>query len=97
MDVEAMSPRGFTPRRSVIDALADELVETFDSEMTPGDAGRKNDCACTEEIAIIEINVVRRGINARNGARNQNLRSKAPCLLKGPTCKLITGDAARKA
>src|SRR5262249_59924250 len=83
--------------RSIVDAFANEAVEAVDREAAPGDARGENDRARPDDITPIEKNLSRLRIDARDGARDQNLRPQSARLLQGPARELIAGDAVRKA
>src|SRR5712672_2628290 len=96
MNVETLSSAHFAARRSVVDALANELVEAFDGEATPGDACRKNEGPCPQNLVAVEKHLTRRRVDALDRAGNKNFRAKSLGLLQRAACKLIARDATGK-
>src|SRR5882757_4785097 len=98
-----MGGRRFAPRGPVIDTLADEPVEAVDHKVTPSYACRENDRPRTQDIAAIERDLTGRRVYVCDGARDQNLRPKAPRLLQSATREFVpilrwgTPDSSRSA
>src|SRR5882757_4029296 len=86
-----MGGRRFAPRGPVIDTLADEPVEAVDHKVTPSYACRENDRPRTQDIAAIERDLTGRRVYVCDGARDQNLRPKAPRLLQSATREFVPG------
>ena len=87
----------FAACRPVVDALADEPVEAVDRDTAPRDAGGKDHGSRADDIVAIEVNLPRFRIEAGNGARDQNLRAEAPCLIECAAREFVAGNPTGKA
>src|SRR4029077_8067132 len=96
VDVESMRGAHLAARGAIADTLADEPIESVDGEAPPRDAGGENERSCPDDVATVEKHFARRRIDARDGARDQDLRSEAPRLLECATGQLVARDPAGK-
>ena len=96
VDVEPVRGAHFAARGAVVDALADQPIEAVDGEATPRDAGGEDQRSRADDVAAVEEHFARRRIDARDGARDQDLRPEPPRLLERATGELVARDAARK-
>ena len=54
VDVEPVGGVRLAARGAIVDALADQPVETLDGETSPGDAGRQDQAARPDDVAAVE-------------------------------------------
>ena len=64
VDVEAVRVRRLAARRAVEDPLPGELVEAVDVELSPRDAAGEDDRPRAQDVAAVEMDLARAGIDA---------------------------------
>ena len=92
-----MRVRGLAARGAVEDALAAQPVEAVDREASPRDAAREDDRAGPQDVAAVEVQLARHGVDPGDRAGDEDLRAETPRLLQRPARELVPGDARRKA
>ena len=97
VDVEAVAVRRLAARRAVGDALAGEAVEALDAEAPPRDAAGEDDRLRAQDVAAVEVHLVRGRVDARDLAGHQDLGAEPPRLLQRSARQLVAGDAGREA
>ena len=97
VDVEPVRGAHLAARGAVVDALADQPIEAVDGEAPPRDAGGEDQRPRPHDVAAVEEHFARRRIDARDRARDQDLRPEAARLLERPARQLVAGDAAGEA
>src|SRR5689334_9122250 len=91
-----MGDARFATCRAIVNAFADEPIETFDREAAPRDASRQNNGTRPDDVVTVEVNLARCRIDAGNRARDQDLRSESPGLLKRTASELVARNATGK-
>ena len=97
VDVEAMRVRRLAAGGAVEDALAGEPVEALDREAPPRDAAREDDRARAQDVAAVEVDLARRGVDSRDRPRDEDLGAEPARLLQRTARQLVAGDARREA
>jgi hypothetical protein len=95
--IEPLRERSFTAGGAKIDALANQLVKTFDRQATPGDPGGDDERAPMQKLPIVQLYRSRFWIDANDLASDENLRAETLRLPQGSAGKFIAGDSAWKA
>src|SRR5262245_23861313 len=95
-DVQSMGGVRLAARGSIIDTLADKPVETVDGEATPCHACCKNEAPRPDSIGAVEKHLMRRRVDAGDGAGHQDFGSQPPRLLERATGEFVARNSARK-
>ncbi len=82
---------------AVEDSFPGELVESVDLELSPRDAAREDDRPRVEDVAAVEVDPVRCGIDAGDLSRDDDLGAEPSRLQQRATRQRVAGDARRKA
>ena len=97
VDVLAVRGRRLAAGRAVGDPLPGEAVGAVDRELPPGDAAREDDRACSDDVAAVEMDLARRGVDALDRARDEDLRAEPACLLQRSAGQLVARHAGGEA
>ena len=97
VDVPAVRARRFAARGSVEDASAGKTVEAVDRQVSPRDAAGENDRPRLQDVATVEVHLVRRSVDARDRAGDEDLGAEPARLLKRAARERVAGDARREA
>ena len=96
VDVQSVGVRGLAPRGAVEDALARQALEAIDGQPSPGDAAGEDDRPAAQDVAVVEMDAVRRSLDPRDRPGHENLGAEPPRLLEGTRRGLLAGDARRE-
>jgi hypothetical protein len=97
VNVEAVSARGFAACGAVEDAPAGEAVEALDRQAAPGDAAGEDDRPSPQDVAPVEVHLMRCGVDAFDRAGDEDLGAEPVCLLERTARERFTGDARGEA
>ena len=97
VDVEAVRVRGLAARGAIEDPSPGELVEAWGIELPPRDAAREDDRARAQDVAAVEVDAVRGGVDARDLPRDDDLGAEPPRLQQRASRQRVAGDARREA
>ena len=89
--------RRLAASRAVGDPLPGEAFEALDRELPPGDAAGEDDRARSDDIAAVEVDLARRGVDALDRAGDEDLGAEPACLLQRAAGELVAGHAGREA
>jgi hypothetical protein len=96
VNVEPMGGRRVAAGRTVRDALPGEPFEALGLELPPGDSAREDDRPGAQDVAAVEVQLPRRGIDPRDRPRDEHLGAEPPRLLERPACEFLAGHARRE-
>src|SRR5262249_351309 len=96
-DIEPLGVAGFAPRRTVVDALADQSIDSLDLEATPAHAGGEDDGPCAEHVVTIEEDLAGLGVDAEDLAGDEDLGAEALRLVERADGKLVAGHPVGEA
>ena len=94
---QAVGARRVAARRAVRDALAGEPVEAVDREAPPRDTAREDDRPRAQDVAAVEVQLPRRGVDPRDRPGDEDLGAEPARLLEGTARELVARDAGREA
>ena len=97
VDVLAVRAPRLAAGCSIGDPSPGKAVEAVDRELPPSDAARENDRACPDDVAAVEMYLARRGVDALDRARHQDLRAEPACLLQRSAGELVARHSRREA
>ena len=97
VDVQPVGVGRLAARRAVGDALPGEPVEAVDRQVPPRDAAGQDDRPRPQDVAAVEVDLARRGVDPRDRPGDEDLRPQPPGLLQGPAGELVAGHARREA
>ena len=92
-----MRARRLAARRAVGDPSPGQAVEAVDRELPPGDAAREDDRARSDDVAAVEMDLPRRGVDALDRARDEDLRAEPARLLQRAAGELVARHAGGEA
>src|SRR6185312_14036424 len=72
-------------------------VHPLDGQAAPRDARGDDDRAGAQDVALVEVNLARRGVDALDRPRHEDLGSEPAGLLQRAAGELVPRDAAREA
>src|SRR5262249_13597369 len=97
VNVQTVAGPGFAANSPVGDSLAGEPVEAVEAHAPPGDTAREDDRSRAKHVSAVEVDLLPRGIDARDLPGDEDLRAESPCLLERTTRELVPGDARGEA
>ncbi len=95
--VKAVGVGGLAARRAVEEPLAHEAVEALDRELAPGDPAGEDDRPRPQDVAAVEVHLVRRRIDPRDATRDQDLGAEPARLLERAARQLVARHARGEA
>src|SRR5262249_30286223 len=97
MHVKSMRGARLAARRPVVDAFADQPLESLDGQPAPGDATGQNDGPRLDRFPAVEKDLASCRIEPRHGAGHDDLAAETPRLAQRAARELIaryaTGEA----
>ena len=84
-----MGVRRFASCGAVEDPLPRKAVEPLDLELPPRDPAGENDRVRSQEIAAIEMDLMRRRVDPRDRPCNKDLGAEPARLLERPARELV--------
>ena len=93
MDVQPVGVRRLAARRAVRDALPDEPIEALDRQVPPRHAAGEHDRPGLQDVAVVEVHMAPRGIDARDRPGHDDFGAEPPRLLQRPGRQLVPGHA----
>ncbi len=97
LDVQAVGVRRLAACGAVEDPLARETVEPLDLELPPGDTAGEDDRPRLQDVAAVEVDLVRRGVDSRDRPCDDDLGAEPARLLERPARQLVARHARREA
>ena len=80
-----------------MDAASFQLVEAGNVELPPRDAAGEHDRAPVQHVAAVQVDLVALAVDARDRARDEDLRAESPRLLERAPGELVAGHAGGEA
>ena len=92
-----MGARRFAACGAVEDPPAHEAVEPLDLELPPRDPAGEDDRPRPQDVAAIEVGLMRRGVDPRDRPCDEDLGAEPARLLERPARQLVARHARREA